>query len=101
MTPERKLTAVIHEKYFKLRGIRDNKEAAAKEAALIMSRYKEYYSVWDDKTGTDQQFLAAAIAKNILGAEKPLLNAHVTFDISIDLTLMIKALTDFAKKMSC
>ena len=77
----------------------DNKEESNKEAMLIMSRYKEYYSAWNDKAGADQQSLAAVIAKNILGTKKPALNALVTFQISIDLSAMIKTLADFAKSM--
>ncbi len=99
--PEHKLTTAIHEKYFKLRGFMQNREEAEKEANLIILRYKEYYDSWNDKSVTEQQFLASVIAKNIFGLDHPVMNAMVTFEISIDLPFMIKSLKDFSKETLC
>jgi len=97
--PDRKLTAAIHQKYFEMQGLLGNPEGAKKEASLILSRYKEYYSAWNEKSPSEQLALAAVIANNILGGDEPILAAGVTFPTSADLLLTLKALIDFSERI--
>lgn len=57
-----------------------------------MSRYKEYYSTWNDRSPSEQLVLASVIAKNILNRDKPVLDARITFSISTDLLLTLTSL---------
>ena len=69
-------------------------------ASLIISRYKKYYSAWNDKSPSEQLILASVIAKNILNKDEDVMDARVTFAISTDLLLTLKYLKDLAKEMS-
>jgi len=56
----------------------------------------QYYSAWEEKSPSEQLALAAVIANNISGGDKPIWEANITFLTSVDLLLTLKALTDFS-----
>lgn len=74
---ERKLTASVHKEHLIALGILNNETEAKKEILSFVSRYKEYYDAWDEKSA-DQSILSGVIAKNIFQDEKLSVNALIT-----------------------
>lgn len=89
-----KLTGGIHKQYFSDLDIINEQERVQEKISFILSRYKEYYDAYSDKAGSEQHFLHATIAKNILQQEKPVMDFLITLQVGIDFMLIIKLLKE-------
>lgn len=89
---------LIHKTYFEACGLMQNKERAIAEKALIISRLKEYDNAFQPSAGSEQFLLGGVIAKNILGQEKLMLDAMVSFQIATHVLLLMKEVKGICDK---
>ena len=91
---ERKLTAAVHKQYFSDLGILNDREKAHEEISFIIRRYKEYYDAYNNEAGPEQYLLGGVIAKNILQQDKPTMNILITWQVAVEVMLLIKLLKE-------